>query len=163
SGGALSITKPLTLNGPGAATLTIDGNNLGRVFVLGQIFSQNLNLRAAIGGVTIANGSATSSSNNYGAGLLNFGTLTVSNCTFSNNSAGSSGGGGIYNDGALTVNNCLFTNNHMDGGGSGGGIQNNSSGTLTVSNSTFTGNTGTHGGSGGGIGNSGTAAVTNST
>ncbi len=47
-------------------------------------------------------------SSDYGGGLLNSGTLTVNNCTFSGNAAGSGGGGGIYNQGALTLNGCTF-------------------------------------------------------
>src|SRR5207249_3172821 len=38
SGGALAITKAVTITGPGAGTLTINGNHLDRVFVVGRIF-----------------------------------------------------------------------------------------------------------------------------
>src|SRR5207237_9730490 len=101
AGGAVAITHPVTITGPGASALTINGNNLDRVLVIGQIFSQNLSLVVSISGLTISGGSQA-----YGGGLLNFGTVTVSNTTFANNSAGSSGGGGIYNVGALTLNAC---------------------------------------------------------
>ena len=39
TGGALDITKSVTITGPGAANLTINGNNADRVFVVGQIWS----------------------------------------------------------------------------------------------------------------------------
>jgi hypothetical protein len=162
TGGALSITHPLTISGPGAASLTINGANLDRVFVVGTIFSQNLSLMASIAGLTISGGSAVTTTNNYGGGLLNFGTLTVNNTTFSSNTAAASGGGGIYNDGTLTLNNCNFTTDSVTSGGPGGGIQNPSPGTLTVNNCVFTGNTALSGGSGAGIANSGSATVTNS-
>src|SRR5262249_47052198 len=87
TGGGLSITKAVTINGPGASLLTVSGNNAGRVFIVGQIWSRNLSLNAAINGLTIAGGSALSGSTNYGAGLLNFGTLAVSAVTFSGNAA----------------------------------------------------------------------------
>jgi len=160
--GALSITHPVTILGPGAASLTINGNNLDRVFVIGQIFSQNLSLSVAISGLTISGGNQA-----YGGGLLNFGTLTVSNATFANNTAGASGGGGIYNDGALTANGCTFSGNTVSSLGAGGGLENLSSGTVTLTNCTFTGNTangsGSNASSGAGLANSGVMTVSNST
>ena len=88
------------------------------------------------------------------------GTLTVTNSTFSNNSAAN--GGGIFNNlASVTVGNSTFTANSAPSSvnGIGGGIGN--SGTLTVTNSTFSGNSGTYGG---GIGNNGgSGTVTNST
>ena len=160
TGGALSFTKSVSINGPGASSLTISGNNASRVLVAGTIYSQNLSLDVNISGLTITKGSAVSGSNNYGGGLLNFGTTTVSNAAFTNNAGGSSGGGAIYNDGALTVDNSTFSANSVtSSGGHGGGIQNTGSATLTVNGSTFTGNTATSGASGAGIANSGTATV----
>ena len=79
----------MTISGPGATNLTINGNNQDRVLLIGQIWSPNRSLVVAISGLTITGGNQT-----YGGGLLNFGTLTVSNTTFANNTAGSSGGGG---------------------------------------------------------------------
>jgi CSLREA domain-containing protein len=163
SGGALSITRAVAINGPGAGLLTVNGNGLDRVFIVGRIWSRDLSLSAALSGLTIAGGSALSGSNNYGAGLLNFGTLALNAVTFSGNAAGSSGGGGVYNVGSLTVSNSAFTGNSVTNVGAGAGILNNSSGTLTVTNCTFTSNSGTAGSSGGGISNSGTASVSGCT
>src|SRR5438132_3988281 len=157
--GALDITNPVTVKGTGAGSLTISGNNLDRVFVVGQIFLQNLALGVAISDLTVSGGSAVSGINHdYGGGLLNFGTLTVSNVTFSGNAAGSGGGGAVYNVGALTLNSCTFTRNTA--GADGGGIRNISSGTLTVSNCTFSGNSTTGIGAGAGLANSGTVTTT---
>jgi predicted outer membrane repeat protein len=163
TGGALDILKPMALNGPGASNLTVSGNNQDRVFIVGHDYSQNLSLVAAISGLTISGGSAVVSGKNYGGGILNFGTLTANNTTFTGNTAGSSGGGGIYNDGALTVSSSTFAGNSVTNVGAGAGILNSSSGTLTVTNCVFSGNTGTSGSSGGGIANSGTMTVANST
>jgi predicted outer membrane repeat protein len=162
--GALSLTKAVTVNGPGAGNLTVSGNNSDRVFIVGHNYSQNLSLKASINGLTVSGGSALSgSNNNYGAGILNFGTLTVNNATFTGNAAGSSGGGGIYNDGALSVSNSTFSGNSVTNVGAGAGILNTTSATLTVTSCVFSGNTATSGSSGGGIANSGTLTVTNST
>ncbi|MDW8392512.1 MAG: hypothetical protein RMK84_20585, partial [Oscillochloridaceae bacterium] len=54
--------------------------------------------------------------------ILNKGTLTVTNSTFSGNSAAGLGGG-IYNDGGtLTVTNSTFSGNSASAGGGGGGL-----------------------------------------
>jgi predicted outer membrane repeat protein len=163
TGGALNITQPVSIAGPGATLLTVTGNNADRVFVVGYDYSQNLALKVAISGLTVTGGSAVVSNKNYGGGLLNFGTLTLSNVTFSANAAGSSGGGAIYNDGAVTVTGATFSNNTVINGGPGGAIQNTSSATLTVNACSFTGNTATGGASGAAIASSGTLTVTAST
>jgi predicted outer membrane repeat protein len=163
TGGALSITQPVAINGPGAGLLAINGNNTDRDFIVGFDYSQNLNLNVAMSGLTISGGSAVVSGKNYGGGLLNFGTLVLSNVTFSGNTAGSSGGGAIYNDGSLTVNNSLFSNNSVINGGPGAGILNTSAGIVNIANTRFTGNSGTEGASGGGVANSGKLTVTAST
>jgi hypothetical protein len=159
TGSALNLTHSVTITGPGASSLTLSGNNTDRVFLVGQIFSQNLSLVVSLSGLTVADGNVVSSSSNYGGGLLNFGTLTVNNCTISSNAAGSTGGGGIYNVGALTLNGCTFTNNTA--AGNGGGLNTTSAGTLSVTNCTFTGNTTTGSYSyGGGLINSSTSTTT---
>jgi CSLREA domain-containing protein len=162
TGGALSIIHPLTISGPGAANLTINGNNLDRVFVVGQIFTRNLSQVDAINGLSIAGGNAT-----YGAGVLNFATLTIGNCVVANNTGGASGGGGIYDDGALTLSNSTITGNSVGSNTSGGGLYVLSGATATVTNCTFTNNsaggTGVDGSEGGGLFDSGTIAVTGST
>jgi hypothetical protein len=91
-----------------------------------------------------------------GAGIFNYGMLTVSNSTLSGDSAGS-GGGGIENMGTLTVSNSTLSADTANFGG-GGGIENIE--TLTVNNSTLSGNTAYFGG--GGIENRATLTVSNS-
>jgi len=76
-------------------------------------------------------------------GILNGGTLTITNSTVTGNSA-SNEGGGILNGGALTVISSTISGNRAGGfgennfPGNGGGIF--SQGTLTISNSTISGN-----------------------
>jgi hypothetical protein len=100
---------PEVIQGPGANALTISGNNEVTVF---QVESSTT---AALSGLTVTDGyqgvSYQLPFNEGGAdggGILNFGTVTVTNCTVTHNSApvvGFAGfGGGIGNDlGCLTL------------------------------------------------------------
>jgi predicted outer membrane repeat protein len=147
--GELDVNQDVTLEGPGASVITVSGNNASRVFNIGKF-------TVSISGLTISDGSVP---NVYGGGINNLGTLTVTDCTFSNNSA--SGGGGIYNDGPLTVTDSTFSGNSASNPNyGGGGIDNRS--TLTVTDSTFSGNYGAANGGGGGILNAGMMTVTDS-
>jgi hypothetical protein len=168
----LSVTKNLTITGPGASRFTIDGNHAVQVFSMG-------NTTVAISGLTIANGNAGSNGGGIysngaltvtdctlsgnvsrrGGGIYSVGTLNVSGSTFVGNSA--STGGGISSDGsAATISNSTFVNNaSVDSGGGGGGLD-KAGGTLTVHSSTFVGNTTRdHGGA---IGSQATVVVNNS-
>ena len=150
--GQIVITKSLTINGPGAATLTIDGDASSR------IFSVNGGVTVSISGLTITNGSASP-----GGAIFNLGVLTITNSTISD-SSGTTRGGGIYNSGGtLNLSGSIISGNTATGGTTrGGGIWN--SGTATITNSTISGNTAQGSTSdGAGLWNSGTMTVTNST
>jgi hypothetical protein len=154
-GGEIDITDSLTINGSGASTLVISANNTSRVFEISN--DTNVN----IAGLTIANGFSQ-----WGGGIYNSGTLTVTDSTFSANLA-TFGGGGIYNSGTLKLTDSTLIGNSSKSivdrvfSGSGGGILNTGIGILTVTNSTLRDNLATFGG--GGIDNDGTLTVTNST
>ncbi len=153
-----AITANITITGPGANLLTVSGGNSTTV---GTIFTITTGVTASISGLTISNGN--SSSSDQGGGILNDGTLTVSNCTILGNSGTSSvnnEGGGITNFGTLTVSSTSLSGNSA---ANGGGIFNGDGNTLTVTNSTFSGNSVTA--KGGGIYNlvGGTLTVSNST
>ncbi|MCH7720172.1 MAG: hypothetical protein IH988_04170, partial [Planctomycetes bacterium] len=162
--GDLDITDNLTITGAGACQTIIDANGIDRVF---HVFG---GVSADISGVTITGGSVNGTED--GAGILNLGTLTVTDSTITANAAAghNSGGGGIDNevDATLMVTGSTISNNVANDGG--GGIGNN--GDLTVINSTISGNTNPNDGvgdpgsdAGGGIGNFefGTATIINST
>jgi hypothetical protein len=95
----------------------------------------------------------------YGGGIYNHGTLSLSGCTLSSNSAYT--GGGIGNFGTLTASSCTLSGNTSNGHGGtnngyaigygGGAIYNDYFGKLTVSNCTLTNNSALNGGEGGGI------------
>jgi hypothetical protein len=116
--GGLPVNKNVTISGPGADQLSIDGNQA--LLVLG-IFPDKT---AAISGLTIRNAQA---------GIWNeLGTLTLGNCTVSGNSQV-----GLFNDGVLTASNCVVSGN------SGGGISNGHDGlhaVLTVIHCEISGN-----------------------
>jgi len=138
----------LTITGPGADKLTINGNNLCRVFYV------NSGVTVTIQGITVANGNADN-----GGGLLNdSGTvITVNNSTFSGNHA-SVHGGGLYNDGGtISVIDSTISNNTAVWFG---GAVENDVGEMTISGSTIIGNSS---GVYGGIDNYGTMEVLNST
>ena len=151
--GELAITKNVTISGPGAANLTLNGNNSSRVF---QVGTSN---QATISGLTIANGVV--SAGGVGAGIYcDQATLTLLNCTLLNNNAtggSTAAGAGVYgNQSQLTVVGCTISDNVATG--NGGGIFSTGS-TLTVTNSTISGNSAL---SGGGVYNAaGTIALTN--
>lgn len=153
--GQLTIDKELTVTGPGAFALTIDGNIIHRVL---QITNDVTNGKVvSISGVTIANGNEGRP--NVGSGVFNEGTLALSNCIVTRNGHNAAAqGSGIANSGTLAINHCTISNNGASDVFNGGGIRN--SGTLAIQNSTVLAN---HAMLGGGILNIGTLTVINST
>ena len=95
--GGLPITKNLTISGPGADQLSIDGKQALLVF---GIFPDKT---AAISGLTVKNGQV---------GIWNEqGTLSISNCIVNLNSVG-----GLFNDhAALTITSCIINGNALYG------------------------------------------------
>ena len=104
------------------------------------------------GNLTIDNCTIEGNASAFGGGVFNDnGTLTIIESTIADND-GDSSGGAIYNFlGAVDVFGTVFSSNNV-GSGSGGGIFNDS-GTLSITDSTFSGNT--TGNRGGGLFNGG--------
>jgi predicted outer membrane repeat protein len=156
-----TVTKRLTINGPGASLITIDGNASFNVFTIASGVIANFSgLTLADGNVTgsggaIANSGTLSLSdftlvNNHadkvGGAISTTGNLSLNGCTVAGNSA--AGGGGIAltsNTANLSLTTCTVSNNTADRG-LGGGIA--SEGDLSISNSTISGNTAGAGGGG---------------
>jgi hypothetical protein len=170
--GGLTITHDLTITGPGATALVVDGNNAATIL---QISGSTT---VAISGLGFASG--LSSSSGMAGAIQNGGTLSVSQSDFGVNDAVGAGGGAIQNTGSLTVRDSTFAANAAGGVGtgsgsgigSGGAIDNTTGASLIVSGSTFGSNTaGGDGagaidsgdGSGGAIATAGPATITNST
>jgi hypothetical protein len=162
--GELQITHNVTISGPGANHLAVDGNGQSRVF-----YKRGWN--STVSGLTIRNGHVT---NDFGGGIFNDGgALTLSDCTVIGNSAYYGGGISNYNFGDATFAMLTLTNSTVSGNSaySGGGIFNSMFGggaLVTISNSTISGNSAAFGGgiqSGGGgpNGPSTLVTITNST
>jgi hypothetical protein len=159
--GTLSITKGMTIQGPGANLLTISGNHHSLTSGI-QVFHVSAGAQPVVlSGLTISNGVSGT-----GGGIFNYGTLTVSDCTIAGNIA--SDGGGIYNAGKLTVSQSTLNGNYagMYGGGIFNNTSNGSSRYANLINCTLTGNqtTGAVFNAGGGLFNSsGSFSLTNCT
>lgn len=91
--GGLVVAKNVTISGPGANQLSIDGKPGAAVFSV-----DTPAIIATISGLTIRNGVH---------GIATFGTVTVSNCIVTGNSGVGIGSGG----GTLTVSNCIISGN----------------------------------------------------
>ena len=158
--GQLEISDSLTITGPGAANLSVSGNNASRVF---YIYNDAEVIDVTLSGLTIRDGRTFSGnpdlrggSSQNGAGIINwYESLTLDGVTVTGNYAYGNGGGlwvsSKYEGETLTIRNSTFSNN--EAGYSGGGIyigdtgQNNTATAVLISDSFVTGNTaGTNGG-----------------
>jgi hypothetical protein len=145
----LSIDENLTIQGPGASSLTISGNN-------------------SVSGLTLSNGKAPVVGGQAVGGCIfnnSTSTLTITSVTVSNSTAQgvfAMGGGGILNNntGTLDITNSTISGNSSSDG-FGGGILNNA-GTVNITNSNIVGNSAGDG-TGGAFDGAGTLNVTGST
>jgi hypothetical protein len=143
------IDNDVILNGEG--NLTVHGNGDHRVFRVDGDTTAELRGFVVTGGAAMAFGEGA-----IGAGILNEGTLTLTNSTVSGNNAALAGGGVWNSEGAeFKMTNSTVSENTS--GSAGGGIYNEA--TMTMTNSTVSGNAGRVGG----IWNGGTLSMTNST
>src|SRR5262245_8190558 len=175
--GELQINHNVTIKGPGAGKLSVNGNAAFRVF-------ENFASQVTISGFTITNGLVANGSG--GAGILNHGELTLSDSIVSHSTTFALGNqpapsaafptppptptptpgpaGGIFNMPGATLTVTGSTINGNVGSCEGGGIY-ASDANLTVVNSTISDNEVTAGffcDTGGGISAGGTVTVTNS-
>ncbi|MDX2212445.1 MAG: choice-of-anchor Q domain-containing protein [Oculatellaceae cyanobacterium bins.114] len=184
TGGALTVTDNLTVQGLGSSDLTIDAGGRSGIFVVNNNSINVMNF--TVQDLTLANGNAGTNAdggaiasqenltvNNAifqgnrardGGAIFTLGTnttttTTINNSTFSNNSAFPNGGAIANVNSALSVTNSTFNGNRA---GSGGAIFNNSPQQIsTLRNITISGNFAS---SGGAIHNAGgTLAISNST
>jgi hypothetical protein len=149
----LRIDKDLTINGPGAANLAVSGHPPGapynphpyRVFnILPEVTVNISNLTIERGAIIGENGRwypggyVFPAADAQGGGILNQGTLNLTNCVIRYNNAfgcygledsaehpipggdgGAASGGGIANLGTLNLTACILSNNVAWGGGGG--------------------------------------------
>src|ERR1051325_1703494 len=125
--GELLVDKSVTIPGPGANVLAVDGGNASRVFAI-PLSGKSV----MITGLTIRNGHAGTT----GAGVDNENpaTVTITNCAISGNTAGL--GAGVFNGGTVTISNSTLSGNVAS---STGGASFNL-GTVQITNSTLSEN-----------------------
>ncbi len=140
--GQLSIADSVTIQGPGAAVLSVSGNSASRVFYL---YNPSSLIDVTISGLTIDSGVAA-----FGGGIVDFGeNLTLDDVTVRNNTA-TVGGGGLAitgTDMALKVQNSRITGNTASS--SGGAVYVATAASVSFDNSTIANNTA--GNRGGGV------------
>ena len=163
--GMFMLTTELHVSGSPAQALTLVGNGRSATIIDGAGLARGLEIDAGVtvtlSGLTVRNGNAGAAGN--GGGILNFGALTLTNCTVSGSSAGLAGGGISSSGASATLNlaNCSITGNSTGAGG--GGVRIGTGSALTATHSTISGNS--TGNVGGGIVSGGDSVlmITNTT
>lgn len=135
------IDKALSIKGAGDRLTAVDGNQAGLVFEIG---SANPGVKVTLSDLKVQNGLTVGN----GGGILNSGTLMVSRCNITGNTARE--GAGIYNAvqgiSLLTVSNSTISGNTATD--CGGGIFNWGDVTISGSSSKITGNIASNAGGG---------------
>jgi CSLREA domain-containing protein len=151
------LNANIAIIGPGEDKLVVQRSNAAAEL---GIFNVTTNGTANFYNMTISGGIPPGGAVDSNSGA----TVTISNCTLSNNGVSCFGGtgGAIYNgnNGNMSINNCKLIHNTASGGGAIEHVP--GTGTLMITNSTIDDNTACDDGGGIYIG-SGTAVITNST
>ncbi len=155
NGTELTSGGNVTIIGPGAGKLIIDGDGKSRIFDFNDNAS-SADSPVSISGLSIINGHAkggvgigTYAQNNYGGGIYSAESLTLKNVVISGNTADQDSGGvsvaGNKTDTKLSISNCVITSNTASA--DGGALEGFYLKSATISNTTISGNTaGNHGG-----------------
>ena len=139
--GDLDITETVTINGAGAATTIIDGNQVDRIIQV------HLYGGLTLDGVTLRNGHSLSQSDWGGCLRANYATVSISNSVVDNCQSALDGGAIYSKNSTMTLTNVEVKNSTASDRGAGIAHY---SGSLTVSGSSFHDNT-TQGFGGGAI------------
>jgi len=126
--GEIDITDSLTLTGPGAALVAVDGNATSRIF--------NIIAPASIQGLELRNGKG-----DFGGAISTNDNLTLTQDVLDDNLA-TKGGGAVFASANLTIKKCTITGNTASGTPvGGGGAVDFDGGAFTLTGSTISGNT----------------------
>ena len=131
---ALPALESMTILGNGHA---VSGDDAVRVFRIAS------GADVVMEDISITNGNAGSGTGG-GIQLIDGGTLTLSRCVISDNTAHAGGGLRSQSNGAtntINITECLFSNNQSPTEG-GGGINNDNNSVMTITRSTIAGNSG---------------------
>jgi CSLREA domain-containing protein len=123
-GSILTVTRSISIVGPGLSLIAIDGGEETGLFDISGA-------EVTISGLTLQNGLADAGGAIHNASKT---VLTLTNCLISKN-ASNGFAGGILNEGALIIDKVTFHDNTASA--EGGGIVSNGNSKLTILNSTF--------------------------
>jgi hypothetical protein len=149
-GAALTLSAPMTIQGPGSDAISVSGGGVNQVFLI------NAGVSATISGLTITAGMVSSTTGSVQGGAIdNEGNLALANDVISNSTASATGagdnasGGGIFSKGSLSLANCTLSGNTAQVSDTsrfsvaqGGGLDSEGP-VLSVTGCTITGNTAT--------------------
>jgi hypothetical protein len=159
--GEIAINTALSINGPGAAGLTVrafagtgTAGDGARIFNITNFLG--FNVTVALSGLRLTGGDAVGN----GGAIQNFENLTLNACTIADNRA-TSQGGGIANTSGGNLTITLSTISGNTSGNSGGGVQSNL-GSLSITQSTISGNAAGASFNGGGVNSSQSPTVIDS-
>ncbi len=148
------INEPLTITGPGAATLAVDGNDATRLLYINTAAGADV----SISGLTLRDGKTTVAGESGGAIYKVDADLTLDHTVITGNDVeggGTSNGGAIasYAGGSLTIKDSTLSDNHAafsdyptHTGAPGGGAIFSSGENVLIEDSTLSGNSATVGG-----------------
>jgi hypothetical protein len=150
-----TVTQTVAIQGPGPNDLSIDGDDLHRLFLFDSALGGEW---FALEGLTISGGLSPGGLGGDGGGarVAPRETAAFTRVRFADNSSGN-GGGGLDVDSQLgeistvTIVDCSFENNTALGPAGGGGLLVQDSSIVTVTGSAFIGNRTVANGIGGGI------------
>jgi len=166
TGGEIIIRRGLTIAGPGAKLLTIEGINAPRIFRISD--AQGVS-KTTIGGISfvLAGGFSPLPASRGGAIFVEDGPggggldLTLTECAFSGNSSGAGAGLAFDNSGGtLLIERCVFEGNQALQ--EGGALTFDNGDLLRITDSTFASNF-SNGRAGAILVNAGMAEITNTT
>lgn len=139
NGQELLIQSSLSIEGPGADSITVSANRLSRVVTIDDGAPATAH-EVVISGLTLANGQTDAS----GGAIYNREALVLSAVTLTGNSAAELGGGLDNYSGTVSITDSLLTGNSA----SRGGAISNFQGTLTLNGTSITDNTAAYYGGG---------------
>jgi uncharacterized repeat protein (TIGR03803 family) len=125
-----AISASMTIQGPATKPIAVDGADLYQPF---NVVTSSADPPVTISNLTIQNGRHPQLPGGGGIYIGSGSSVSLTNCTFSGNSALLSGimegfGGAIFNDGAVDLTNCTLSANSANGGSA---IDNGGTATLT--------------------------------
>ena len=144
--GGLVIDKNLTINGPGADSLTIARSSADGTPHFAVFYIASGPFAVVMSGLTISNGyndGVTSSGRGGGLDNESVATVAISDCNFSNNQAYYSGGGigHNYGTGELDLTGCVISQNTVIATYGGGLATDVGGGTVNLLGCTVSANT----------------------